>query len=324
MKKAQALQENEGNGLEHLREAMAGGRGVILATAHFSFFFEYGAVALGKAGIPLTIGTLPEPTAALTEWRAKWRQRWNTETVPVGADPFSSIQIVRSLEAGRCVALLADRPIAEHGLPVDLPNGRMLFSTAPALLASMTKCPVVPVIVVRLRGGQYRLNRQAAHPGRGDITGTEKTGDRGLHPADRRRIVRGNHPTPHAVVSICPRLRMKRLLLFALTFPLALMAAQPMSEDETLQLLEQIAAKRADGAVQSDFREEKKLAMMEKPVVENGTIAFLAPNKFRREVPGKSLTVCDGETLWMYYPAYKEAEKYTLSSNKRSGNRSPP
>lgn len=156
VKKAQALQENEGNGLEHLREAMAGGRGVILATAHFSFF-EYGAVALGKAGIPLTIGTLPEPTAALTEWRAKWRQRWNTETVPVGADPFSSIQIVRSLEAGRCVALLADRPIAEHGLPVDLPNGRMLFSTAPALLASMTKCPVVPVIVVRLRGGQYRL-----------------------------------------------------------------------------------------------------------------------------------------------------------------------
>lgn len=109
---------------------------------------------------------------------------------------------------------------------------------------------------------------------------------------------------------------MKRLLLLALTLPVAWAAAQPMSEDETVQLLDQIAAKRADGAIQSDFREEKKLAMMEKPVVETGTIAFLAPNKFRREVPGKSLTACDGETLWMYYPAYKEAEKYTLSSNK--------
>ncbi|GAT34984.1 lauroyl/myristoyl acyltransferase [Terrimicrobium sacchariphilum] len=155
VKKAQSLQENDG-GLEHLRAAMSGGRGVILATAHFSFF-EYGAVALGKAGIPLTIGTLPEPTASLTEWRAKWRQRWNTETVPVGADPFSSIQIVRSLDAGRCVALLADRPIAEHGLPISLPNGRTLFSTAPAILAAMTRCPVVPVIVLRLRGGKYRL-----------------------------------------------------------------------------------------------------------------------------------------------------------------------
>lgn len=109
---------------------------------------------------------------------------------------------------------------------------------------------------------------------------------------------------------------MKRLLFLALTIPLAWAAAQPMSEDETLQLLDQIAARRGDGAIQSDFREEKKLAMMEKPVVENGTLAFLAPNKFRREVPGKSLTVCNGETLWMYYPAYKEAEKYTLSSNK--------
>jgi len=156
VEQARALQESDRHGLEHLRGAMAGGRGVILATAHFSFF-EYGAVALGQEGIPLTIGTLPEPTAALTEWRAKWRQRWNTETVPVGADPFSSIQIVRSLDAGRCVALLADRPIAEHGLPVDLPNGRMLFSTAPALLSSLTKCPVVPVIVLRLPGGKYRL-----------------------------------------------------------------------------------------------------------------------------------------------------------------------
>jgi len=109
---------------------------------------------------------------------------------------------------------------------------------------------------------------------------------------------------------------MKRLLLLALTVPLAWAAAQPMSEDETLQVLDQIAASRGDGAIQSDFREEKKLAMMEKPVVETGTIAFLAPDKFRREVPGKSLTVCNGETLWMYYPAYKEAEKYTLSSNK--------
>ncbi|MBN8712320.1 MAG: lysophospholipid acyltransferase family protein [Verrucomicrobia bacterium] len=170
VERARSLQENDG-GLEHLRAAMAGGRGVILATAHFSFF-EYGAVALGKAGIPLTIGTLPEPTASLTEWRAKWRQRWDTETVPVGADPFSSIQIVRSLDAGRCVALLADRPIAEHGLPIDLPNGRTLFSTAPAILAAMTRCPVVPVIVRRLPGGKYRLT--AKPPIRVEATSREQ------------------------------------------------------------------------------------------------------------------------------------------------------
>lgn len=50
--------------------------------------------------------------------------------------------------------------------------------------------------------------------------------------------------------------------------------------------------------------------------METGTLAFLPPDKFRREVKGKSLTVCDGTTLWMYYPAFQEVEKYSLGSNR--------
>jgi len=42
--------------------------------------------------------------------------------------------------------------------------------------------------------------------------------------------------------------------------------------------------------------------------VETGTLAFLPPDKFRREVKEKSLTVCDGITLWMYYPAFQKSK----------------
>lgn len=153
---ALALCRDHQTGMEHLRDAMAGGRGVILATAHYSFF-EFGTVVLGSMGLPVTIATLPEPSPQLTAWRAKWRHRWGAETIEIGADPFSSIQIIRSLEKGRCMAMLADRPIVEHGLPVELPNGRTAFSTSPALLSSMTGCAVVPVIVTRLPGGHYRI-----------------------------------------------------------------------------------------------------------------------------------------------------------------------
>lgn len=151
----------EHRGMEHLQAARKGGRGVILATGHYSFF-EFGSAVLGSMGIPVTIATLPEPTDGLMEWRVNWRNRWGTKTIPVGADPFSSLQVIRAIEQGDCMAMLADRPIGEAGLPVDLPNGRILFSTSPALLAWMTGCQILPVIVTRRDDGLYRITAKPA------------------------------------------------------------------------------------------------------------------------------------------------------------------
>lgn len=143
-------------GTEHLRAATSAGQGVILATGHFSFF-EFGAVVLGPMGWKVTIATLPEPSDKLTAWRAAWRQRWGTETITVGTDPFSSLQVARAIGEGRCMAMLADRPIAEHGISFDLPNGRTMLSSSPALISWLTGCKILPVIVTRLSDGRYRI-----------------------------------------------------------------------------------------------------------------------------------------------------------------------
>lgn len=92
--------------------------------------------------------------------------------------------------------------------------------------------------------------------------------------------------------------------------------AQDLSSAETSDLINRISAARAGSAFQTDFREEKRLAALDKSVTETGTLSFLPPNKFRREVPGKSVTVCDGQTLWLYYPEFNEVEKYTLDSSR--------
>ena len=68
--------------------------------------------------------------------------------------------------------------------------------------------------------------------------------------------------------------------------------------------------------MQANFQEERRLALLEKPVTETGTVSFLPPDMFRREVNGGSLTVCNGDTLWIFYPQFREVEKYTLSSNR--------
>jgi outer membrane lipoprotein carrier protein len=71
--------------------------------------------------------------------------------------------------------------------------------------------------------------------------------------------------------------------------------------------------------VQADFQEEKTMRLMNKPIVSSGKVYFQAPNKFRREVKGSSpsVTVSDGQQLWIYYPNFKSAERYAL------GKRSP-
>jgi len=146
----------ESVGSEHLEEARQAGRGAILATGHFGFF-EFGALLLGHKGYPVTVVTLSEHTRELTEWRANFRRRWGAETVEVGPDAFSSLRIVQKLNEGGFAAMLADRPTNGPWLPVDLPNGRIAFSSSPAVLAWIADCPVIPVTITRRADGFYRI-----------------------------------------------------------------------------------------------------------------------------------------------------------------------
>lgn len=104
--------------------------------------------------------------------------------------------------------------------------------------------------------------------------------------------------------------------LLALLFALSTLQAQDLSANETRDLLARLAAKRGNAGIQADFRDEKHLSLMQKPVIESGTVSYLPPDKFRREVKDGGLTVCDGQVLWLYYPQFQSAEKYTLSANR--------
>ncbi|HEY3901956.1 MAG TPA: outer-membrane lipoprotein carrier protein LolA [Chthoniobacter sp.] len=107
-------------------------------------------------------------------------------------------------------------------------------------------------------------------------------------------------------------MRLPLLVLFFLT--LAVQAAE-LTPAETQTLLKNLQEHRAKyPSLSADFVEERTTHLLNKPLVSDGTIAFLSPNKFRREVTGSSpsLTVSNGQKLWIYYPNFKEAELYTL------------
>src|SRR5438309_1805229 len=85
----------------------------------------------------------------------------------------------------------------------------------------------------------------------------------------------------------------------------------PLSEGDLKNLL---AGIRQNRTTQADFKEQRMIRLMKKPILSAGKVWFQPPNKFRREVTGSSpsLTVSDGRQLWIYYPSFKSAERYPL------------
>ena len=92
--------------------------------------------------------------------------------------------------------------------------------------------------------------------------------------------------------------------------------ADPLSTADLTNLLARI---RENRMTQADFQEQRVMRLMTKPILNSGRVWSQPPNKFRREVKGNSpsLTVSDGRQLWIYYPNFKSAERYSL------GKRSP-
>jgi chaperone LolA len=111
----------------------------------------------------------------------------------------------------------------------------------------------------------------------------------------------------------------KPSLFLSLVFvAIAAAQAEPLAAPGVKALLDQIRAKHASAPqLQADFQEEKTVHLMNKPISSAGKVWFQKPNKFRREVKGNSpsITVSDGQQLWIYYPKFQSAEHYALGKH---------
>jgi chaperone LolA len=108
------------------------------------------------------------------------------------------------------------------------------------------------------------------------------------------------------------------LLLFLVLIGAVAMQVEPLGPPAVKALLDRVRAKRAGAPqVQADFQEEKTVHLMNKPINSSGKVWFAAPNKFRREVKGNSpsITVSDGQQLWIFYPKFQSAEYYSLGKH---------
>ncbi len=91
--------------------------------------------------------------------------------------------------------------------------------------------------------------------------------------------------------------------------------AAPMSQSDVDQLIEKLRGIHdSKPSLAANFREERHVAMLREPVVNEGRVWLTIPDKIKREIDGQnpSTTVINGKNMFIYYPKFKQVEEYDL------------
>jgi KDO2-lipid IV(A) lauroyltransferase len=128
-------------GLDHARQALAGGRGALIFSAHYGHW-EAGAYAMGLLDVPFAVIARPLDNPALDRRLIALRGGTGNAVIPKRR---AVRETMKALARGSGVAILIDQDARGEG--VFVPFFGRLASTTPtlALLALRTGAPIVPV-----------------------------------------------------------------------------------------------------------------------------------------------------------------------------------
>lgn len=155
LSREQVQQRTEVLGLEHLLEAQARGKGVLIATAHIGNI-DWGGQALLVRGAQCAVLTERVEPEWLMDFFIEERGHFGGEVIPFS--PGVMPQLQRLLRAGVAVGIACDWDMQGTGLPVRLPEfcSTLRIPAGLALLARRSKAPIIPVWSERLADGRIR------------------------------------------------------------------------------------------------------------------------------------------------------------------------
>lgn len=140
-------------GLDDLQRALAEGNGVLIAAGHLGNW-EVGGAALAARGIPFDAVARSQENPLIDRLINEGRARLGMTIIPMGRGTKGSL---RSLRAGRVVALIADQDARDRGLFVPFFGRQASTFRGPALLAIRSGAPVFTAASTRRPDGRYRV-----------------------------------------------------------------------------------------------------------------------------------------------------------------------
>ncbi len=145
-------------GLEHLRGALDAAGGAILVTGHCGNW-EWMNLALGAAGIPMSVAARAVYDARLDTLTHRLRGRFGGETVVRGVT--AGRRLAAAVRRHRVVGLLIDQDIDAPGCFVDFFGRPAWTPTGAAVLALRARVPVVTGFAARRDDGVMQISFRA-------------------------------------------------------------------------------------------------------------------------------------------------------------------
>jgi KDO2-lipid IV(A) lauroyltransferase len=137
---------SEVDGLEHLRAALAQGRGAILLAAHMGNAALL-PLRLAASGWPVSV-VYKESRMMSADFFLQGLERYGIQGIAANAGLRAYGEMLAALKQGRIVFLMLDQGVkqAKDGLPQRFLGKDMPMPAGPAQLARASKAPVLPVV----------------------------------------------------------------------------------------------------------------------------------------------------------------------------------
>ncbi|GIW07090.1 MAG: lipid A biosynthesis lauroyl acyltransferase [Dehalococcoidia bacterium] len=148
-------------GLDHLKQALAGGRGAIVVSGHVGSV-DMAGLAITALGIPGAALVEPLEPPALFELVATLRRRFGARLIPLGPDALK--QAGAALRQNLALGIAIDWDIGGTGLEIPLFGHRMRLPGGPAILALRHGAPIVPVTCLRVGTERFSLTFEPPLP----------------------------------------------------------------------------------------------------------------------------------------------------------------
>jgi lauroyl/myristoyl acyltransferase len=153
MTRGELLRAVEVRGREHLEQAVARGRGVIITCCHVGNW-ELAAVVVAHWGHPLHAVAGVQFGRWLNAAVRESKSELSIHTISP-EDGFRSI--LRALEHNECVALMVDGDVYRHGVTVDFFGRETRFPSGPGVLAQRTGALIISGLCERVAPGRFRV-----------------------------------------------------------------------------------------------------------------------------------------------------------------------
>ncbi len=139
------------HGEEHLRDALARGKGVILLTAHFGSW-EMAAAWLAERGYPMNAIGAEQRDPRISDLIAELRRSCGVVTIGKG---FDLKEALRCLRKGEILGVLLDQDPKDRGIVVPFLGLPASTPYGPVKMAFKLQAPVVPLFMVRREDGIF-------------------------------------------------------------------------------------------------------------------------------------------------------------------------